>query len=102
MSQEQKNITKSTESTEHAQSTTSAENTDKLNYSVEAIENTPFTTVMVEDKWIVTLGNYQISDKFSTKEEAIKDAPYRDWETDRKSTRLNSSHITRARMPSSP
>ena len=26
---------------------------------------------------------------------------YRDWETDRKSTRLNSSHITRDRMPSS-
>ena len=29
------------------------------------------------------------------------DAAYRDWETDRKSTRLNSSHITRSRMPSS-
>ena len=29
------------------------------------------------------------------------DARYRDWETDRKSTRLNSSHITRSRMPSS-
>ena len=29
------------------------------------------------------------------------EANYRDWETDRKSTRLNSSHITRARMPSS-
>ena len=29
------------------------------------------------------------------------DPPYRDWETDRKSTRLNSSHITRSRMPSS-
>ena len=28
-------------------------------------------------------------------------AYYRDWETDRKSTRLNSSHITRSRMPSS-
>ena len=28
-------------------------------------------------------------------------AMYRDWETDRKSTRLNSSHITRSRMPSS-
>ena len=28
-------------------------------------------------------------------------AKYRDWETDRKSTRLNSSHITRSRMPSS-
>ena len=27
--------------------------------------------------------------------------PYRDCETDRKSTRLNSSHITRSRMPSS-
>ena len=33
----------------------------------------------------------------------IVDQPpaYRDWETDRKSTRLNSSHITRSRMPSS-
>ena len=30
-----------------------------------------------------------------------KNADYRDWETDRKSTRLNSSHITRSRMPSS-
>ena len=29
------------------------------------------------------------------------EACYRDWETDRKSTRLNSSHITRSRMPSS-
>ena len=29
------------------------------------------------------------------------DPTYRDWETDRKSTRLNSSHITRSRMPSS-
>ena len=31
----------------------------------------------------------------------ITDTEYRDWETDRKSTRLNSSHITRSRMPSS-
>ena len=30
-----------------------------------------------------------------------KEGWYRDWETDRKSTRLNSSHITRSRMPSS-
>ena len=28
-------------------------------------------------------------------------APYRDWETDRKSTRLNSSHSAKSRMPSS-
>ena len=27
--------------------------------------------------------------------------PYRDWETDRKSTRLNSSHLMLSRMPSS-
>ena len=31
----------------------------------------------------------------------MPDPGYRDWETDRKSTRLNSSHITRSRMPSS-
>ena len=30
-----------------------------------------------------------------------KDGPYRDWETDRKSTRLNSSHRSLSRMPSS-
>ena len=33
--------------------------------------------------------------------ELILNMKYRDWETDRKSTRLNSSHITRSRMPSS-
>ena len=32
---------------------------------------------------------------------AFHSTVYRDWETDRKSTRLNSSHITRSRMPSS-
>ena len=31
----------------------------------------------------------------------ISSAPYRDWETDRKSTRLNSSHEFVSRMPSS-
>ena len=30
-----------------------------------------------------------------------KTAEYRDWETDRKSTRLNSSHSAKSRMPSS-
>ena len=30
-----------------------------------------------------------------------KKAAYRDWETDRKSTRLNSSHSAKSRMPSS-
>ena len=31
----------------------------------------------------------------------IDEAAYRDWETDRKSTRLNSSHRSLSRMPSS-
>ena len=31
----------------------------------------------------------------------VKHTVYRDWETDRKSTRLNSSHSGEARMPSS-
>ena len=30
-----------------------------------------------------------------------QDGSYRDWETDRKSTRLNSSHSAKSRMPSS-
>ena len=34
-------------------------------------------------------------------EEIIKKLDYRDWETDRKSTRLNSSHLKLSRMPSS-
>ena len=32
---------------------------------------------------------------------AINLGAYRDWETDRKSTRLNSSHSAKSRMPSS-
>ena len=31
----------------------------------------------------------------------LENDPYRDWETDRKSTRLNSSHEIPSRMPSS-
>ena len=37
----------------------------------------------------------------SSAESIVTHQNYRDWETDRKSTRLNSSHITRSRMPSS-
>ena len=47
-------------------------------------------------------GSYEF---YSHEGDYIGTAPaYRDWETntrDRKSTRLNSSHITRSRMPSS-
>ena len=39
--------------------------------------------------------------QFAAEQEAADKAPYRDWETDRKSTRLNSSHEIPSRMPSS-
>ena len=41
---------------------------------------------------------------FKYEDVTLKDAmtrPYRDWETDRKSTRLNSTHSAKSRMPSS-
>ena len=57
-------------------------------------------------------GNYPIANRLLSGVKNTKDykpivdwveafIAYRDWETDRKSTRLNSSHITRSRMPSS-
>ena len=39
------------------------------------------------------IGNYFHAD--------LPSVQYRDWETDRKSTRLNSSHSAKSRMPSS-
>ena len=47
------------------------------------------------DRWDVAV---EAMDKVTKSYHATN---YRDWETDRKSTRLNSSHITRSRMPSS-
>ena len=55
---------------------------------------------------------YVTRDKFKDKDKDIKkiidyaayilcNDSYRDWETDRKSTRLNSSHRSLSRMPSS-
>ena len=50
-----------------------------------------------------TKGNYYLQNarNFAKRHRALGLGDYRDWETDRKSTRLNSSHITRSRMPSS-
>ena len=45
-----------------------------------------------------------LEDDFGRNYEARGHLPapaYRDWETDRKSTRLNSSHSAKSRMPSS-
>ena len=43
----------------------------------------------------------QTSGDYYQKEVTINAGGYRDWETDRKSTRLNSSHSAKSRMPSS-
>ena len=42
----------------------------------------------------------EIPQEYQTRE-GILEYHYRDWETDRKSTRLNSSHSAKSRMPSS-
>ena len=43
----------------------------------------------------IPIGNYDFDNRY------VKCGRYRDWETDRKSTRLNSSHSAKSRMPSS-
>ena len=65
---------------------------NRIQESREAIEQNNVNKAEAEAKTAVE--NWKI---------AVKDREYayRDWETDRKSTRLNSSHITRSRMPSS-
>ena len=42
----------------------------------------------------------EFNDNYKTRDIQV-DGRYRDWETDRKSTRLNSSHRSLSRMPSS-
>ena len=59
-------------------------------------------------KYIGKKNIYSVTSKTATKKEFesnpksyFKRKTYRDWETDRKSTRLNSSHRSLSRMPSS-
>ena len=47
------------------------------------------------------LKDKNLATSFNRQRQELNAPSYRDWETDRKSTRLNSSHITRYRMPSS-
>ena len=48
---------------------------------------------------VITTINYGI--KYNATKKRNYELAYRDWETDRKSTRLNSSHSAKSRMPSS-
>ena len=54
-------------------------------------------SVLGDDYKSLTLGDALDNYKYFDKTEWL----YRDWETDRKSTRLNSSHSGESRMPSS-
>ena len=51
------------------------------------------------DRWYLPKGSISMEFKETLTGTIVKD--YRDWETDRKSTRLNSSHEFVSRMPSS-
>ena len=59
--------------------------------------------VMVERNGKGEIVNYKAIqiDGDTYKEDTWYRLSYRDWETDRKSTRLNSSHSAKSRMPSS-
>ena len=60
--------------------------------------------VEVGNKIVVNLfgqDNYRPRTVRHTSYDALDEGLYRDWETDRKSTRLNSSHSGESRMPSS-
>ena len=60
----------------------------KVFWKIDNVDNTSLTNVFTY------MSKYTIGADFIT-------YGYRDWETDRKSTRLNSSHSAKSRMPSS-
>ena len=49
----------------------------------------------------ITAGAGLLGSLFGSNKQDKNARAYRDWETDRKSTRLNSSHSAKSRMPSS-
>ena len=73
-------------------------NKDPLIEKINAIQN-------LKHKAILSLGfsvGLRVSEVINLKIKDIDSSRiYRDWETDRKSTRLNSSHSAKSRMPSS-
>ena len=67
---------------------------------IECYENLANAIIVraVEDYKEAKMSNPKSEKKKIEKEKIMQ---YRDWETDRKSTRLNSSHSAKSRMPSS-
>ena len=64
---------------------------------VPALYATKVETFVVPGSGIVQLSQTPVAGQLAV----FDDTTYRDWETDRKSTRLNSSHEIPSRMPSS-
>ena len=75
--------------------------------SVLSIEDTPETVDNTKVfMFNLTATHEKVARAYAIKIKTIKGIKYcalfyRDWETDRKSTRLNSSHSAKSRMPSS-
>ena len=70
-------------------------------WSLEGILEEELKCEVYKDEFY-TLENGKVISRFWVEKHGVSIYNnYRDWETDRKSTRLNSSHITRSRMPSS-
>ena len=76
---------------------------DSIKTTIEEAQNKAKHSVnhiMTEAYW--QIGRLIVEDKQKGNEKATYgEGSYRDWETDRKSTRLNSSHSGESRMPSS-
>ena len=67
---------------------------DAIKEQNDAVKNTGSSYNIVSQKLV------ELKQRETELKAAISEA-YRDWETDRKSTRLNSSHSAKSRMPSS-
>ena len=78
-------------------------------YNAADLMNVDLRTGQSVKEGLNDIAHYEIKERlklgFHDKSELVRipylDAAYRDWETDRKSTRLNSSHSAKSRMPSS-
>lgn len=72
-----------TQSNANELSDISAKGTDKSDYSklvdVKPIEDTPFAVIKYEDEYFLAMGNYRISEKFKTFEEAENDIKDVSW-----------------------
>ena len=89
---------------ENGVKTAKAEIFDSYTEAKEYVKNQQFPLVikasgLAAGKGVVICEDVEQAE--ATLRQFMIDCIYRDWETDRKSTRLNSSHITRSRMPSS-